>query len=192
MNIIEKYLHINEYSRPGKKLQQKLAVVIHWTGAPNQKAINTWGFFDNGCVKEKHYSSAQYIVDINGDVYHCVPDDEVAYHCGSSQLDPLSKKIYTDWARDKFGKYCLNPSLNSPNNCTIGIEMCVVDNNGKSTDETVKATIELTASLCKKYNIPADNICLHNTIVGWKDCNRYYVNNPEKFEEFKKAVKELL
>jgi N-acetylmuramoyl-L-alanine amidase len=58
------------------------------------------------------WGSAHYIIDLNGDTYHAVPDNEVAYHCGSSQKDPASGRIYTDWARAKFGRFAENHDIN--------------------------------------------------------------------------------
>jgi N-acetylmuramoyl-L-alanine amidase len=192
MKIIEKYLTINQYSRPGHKNGGVKAVILHWTGSPMQRAVNTWGWFETGCLKEKHYSSAHYIIDLNGEIYHAVPDNEVAYHCGSSQKDPASGKIYTDWAREKLGGFVENPAVNSPNNCTIGIEMCTTDAEGSFTPETISAAVELAAKLLKDNGLAVDDIGTHNLVVGWKDCPRLWTRRPELFDAFKQAVKEKL
>ena len=169
-----------------------MGIILHWVGVPGQRAMSVWNWFENNCPADKHYSSAQYIIDLNGDVYHDIPDDEVAHHCGSLQKDPASGKIYTDWAREKFGRYAASPDINSPNNCTIGIEMCVTDANGNFTPETLNAAVELTASLVKKYNLTVDDIGTHHMVVGWKDCPRLWTRNPALFDEFKERVKKLL
>jgi N-acetylmuramoyl-L-alanine amidase len=192
MKIIEKPLTVNQYSRPGRKLGCVKAVILHWVGAPMQRAINTWGWFETGCPKEKHYSSAHYIIDLNGDIYHAIPDKEVAYHCGSTQKDPVSGRIYTDWARRKFGVYAERPDTNSPNNCTIGIEMCITDGKGNFTPETLNAAVELTAKLLKGNRLTVEEIGTHYKVVGWKDCPRLWFNSPEKFDEFRQAVKKAL
>jgi N-acetylmuramoyl-L-alanine amidase len=192
MKIIEKLLKVNPYSRAGRPLGAAKGIILHWTGAPMQRAINTWGWFENGCPKEKHYSSAHYIIDLNGDIYHAVPDNEVAYHCGSSQPDPRSGKIYTDWAREKFGIYALRPDINSPNNCTIGIEMCVIDSRGNYTPETLGAARELVAKLLKENRLTIEDVGTHNKVVGWKDCPRLWTEMPELFEEFKEAVRGMV
>ena len=192
MKIIEKRLTQNQYSRPGKPLGGVKGIIFHWVGAPMQKAVNTWGWFETGCPRDKHYSSAHYIIDLNGDIYHAVPDNEVAYHCGSSQKDPASGRIYTGWARAKFGRYAENPDINSPNNCTIGIELCIVDNTGNFTPETLSAARELAAKLLVDNHLTIDDIGTHYKVVGWKDCPRLWYNNPDKFEEFKAAVKKIM
>jgi N-acetylmuramoyl-L-alanine amidase len=188
MNIIEKPLTVNPYSRPGRLLGAVKGIILHWTGAPMQKAVNTWGWFETGCPGERHYSSAHYIIDLDGTVYHAVPDNEVSYHCGSSQPDPKSGRIYTDWARAKFGPYAERPESNSPNNCTIGIELCTVDAGGNFTPETLGAARELTAKLLKENRLTIDDAGTHNMVVGWKDCPRLWTRYPERFEEFKAGV----
>jgi N-acetylmuramoyl-L-alanine amidase len=155
-----------------------------------QRAINTWGWFETGCPRDKHYSSAHYIIDLDGAIYHAMPDHEVAYHCGSSQPDPKSGLIYTDWAGVKFGSYAGMPKMNSPNNCTIGIELCTVDAGGSFTPETLGAAQELTAKLLKDNRLSPDDIGTHNLVVGWKDCPRLWTKHPEQFYAFIQTVME--
>ena len=192
MKIVEKLLKVSPYSRSGRPLGVVKAVILHWTGAPMQRALNTWGWFETGCPKEKHYSSAHYIIDLDGTIYHAVPDREVAYHCGSSQPDPQSGRIYTDWAREKFGSYAERPDINSPNNCTIGIEMCVIDSRGNYTPETLGAARELTAKLLKENRLTIDDVGTHNKVVGWKACPLLWTESPERFEEFLEGVRGLV
>jgi N-acetylmuramoyl-L-alanine amidase len=191
MKVIEKYLTVNHYSRPGHKNGGIEAVILHWTGSPGQRAINTWGWFETGCPKDKHYSSAHYIVDLDGTVYHAIPDGEVAYHCGSSKNDPVSGRIYTDWARAKFGRFAERPDINSPNNCTVGIELCVIDGRGNFTPETLAAAIELTVKLIKDHGLGIDDVGTHHMVVGWKDCPRLWTNEPARFDEFREAVRKI-
>jgi N-acetylmuramoyl-L-alanine amidase len=188
MKVIEQLLTINQYSRPGRKPIEVKGIILHWTGMPMQRARGTWNFFEYDCPKDGHYSSAHYIIDLNGDIYHAVPDNEVAYHCGSIHPDKASGRIYTDWARKKFGRYAENSNVNSPNNCTIGIEMCVIDTTGNYTIETTDAAAELVAMLLRKYNLTADDIGTHQMVVGWKDCPRYWALYPDQFIRFKDIV----
>jgi N-acetylmuramoyl-L-alanine amidase len=192
MKIIEKFLTVNPYSRSGRPLGMVKGIILHWVGIPMQRALITWNFFEKTCPKDKHYSSAHYIIDLNGDAYHAVPDNEVAYHCGSSAKDPESGRIYTDWARLKFGRFAENPDINSPNNCTIGIEMCVVDNLGNYTPETLGTAYELVETLIKENHLGVDGIGTHHLVVGWKDCPLLWTKHPEQFDNFIQAVKEKM
>ena len=183
MNIIEKFLSLNEYSRPGRKLTECRAIILHYVGIPGQKAKSTWNYFEIDCPRIPKHSSAHFIIDHNGDIYHAVPENEVAYHCGATE--------YTDWAKKKFGHFVSDPTKNSPNNCTLGIEMCI-DGQGNFTAETLEATIELVSKLLTQNNLTTEDIGYHNLVVGTRTCPLPWVKNPELFEEFKDRVREKM
>ena len=186
MEIDDNLLTINEYSRSGKKLKEVLAIVLHYTANSGASALANRNYFESRKLGKDGYGSAHYIVGLNGEVIRCVPDDEVAFHCGTSKLDPKSGKIYTDYAREKFGDYCLPTS--SPNNCTIGIEMCNIDDNGHFSIETWQSTEQLVVKLLSDNNLKIENITTHEQIVGWKTCPLLFHNHPEEFERFKQET----
>jgi N-acetylmuramoyl-L-alanine amidase len=188
MKIVDFFLTVNPFTRSGRKLAVCKGVVIHYVGKDNQKAMSVWKFFENDCPADKHYSSAHYIIDLDGFIYHAVPDDEVAYHCGSEKPDPKSGRIYTDWARQKYGYYASDPVKTSPNYCTLGIELCI-DSKGNFTEETLEAAVELAVKLLGDNKLSVDDIGTHNLVVGWKDCPRPWVKNPALFDDFKERVK---
>jgi N-acetylmuramoyl-L-alanine amidase len=188
LKIIEKLLMKNPYSRPGRQLAACKGIIFHYTGMANQRAETTWEYFENVCSRGKIFACAHYIIDLNGDIYHAIPDNEIAYHCGSETPDPKSGRIYTDWARDKFGFYASDPTKASPNFCTIGIELCI-DAQWNFTSETLKAAVELTAKLLEENNLTVDEIGHHKKVVGWKDCPLPWVKVPALFDEFKERVK---
>jgi len=189
MNIIEKPLTANKFTRPCRRLRETLGIIMHYVSVPGQRAYAVWTWFEKDCPQQGHYSSAQYIVDLNGDIYHAVPDNEVAYHCGTTMIDPRSGRLYTNWAREKFPGYAHENS--SPNNCTIGIELCV-DVKGDFTAETLHAAAELTAKLLMDHRLTVDDIGHHNKVVGWKDCPLPWVKNPPLFDAFKARVQKIL
>jgi N-acetylmuramoyl-L-alanine amidase len=191
MNVIEKFLTVNPFSRPGRRLVECRAIILHYVGIPGQRALTVWNYFERDCPQNKHHSSTQYIIDLNGDVYHAMPDNEVAWHCGSSSLDPASKRIYTDWARRKLGHFVSDPTKSSPNFCTIGIELCI-DRQGNFTPETLNAAVDMVAKLLTENKLTSDDIGHHNLVVGWKDCPLPWVKEPELFEKFKDRVREQL
>src|SRR5215469_3932934 len=191
MNIIEKLLTVNQYSRPGRRLVECRAVILHYVGVNNQRALTVWNYFEKTCPQEKRHASTQYIIELNGDIYHAIPDNEVGWHCGSSAVDPVSGKIYTDWARRKFGHFVSDPTKNSPNYCTIGIELCI-DQKGNFTSETLNAAVELVAKLLQENNLTTEDIGHHKLVVGWKDCPMPWVKEPALFDEFKDRVRNSL
>lgn len=182
MKITDSLLTVNPYSRPGRRINKTLSIIMHWTGVPMQPARVVRDFFESRKDGRQSYGSAHYVVDFSGEIIRMIPDSEVAYHCGSDKLDPVSKKIYTDWARDIFGSYASPNS--SPNNCTIGIELCTIDTEGNFRDATISAAVELCSSLCKTHGVKPRDIGTHNLVVGWKDCPRLWVNKPTLFSDF--------
>jgi N-acetylmuramoyl-L-alanine amidase len=85
--------------------------------------------------------------------------------------------------------YAERPDINSPNNCTIGIELCVIDSNGNFTAETLDAARGLAAKLLKENHLTAGELGTHYQVVGWKDCPRLWYNRPDRFEEFKAGIR---
>ena len=190
MQIIHDFLTINEYSRPGRKLKEVLGVVLHWTANPSANAKENRDYFENKKTGCGGYASAHYIIDQNGLIVAAVPEYEIAYHCGSSQPDPKSGEIYTDEARRRFGRYA-NPS-NSPNNCTLGVELCPVDGAGNFSDATINSAIDLCADICRRYNLDAADLITHHDVVGWKDCPKLWTAKPALFQAFCYSVAEKI
>ena len=186
MQIIHDFLTINEYSRPGRRIREILGIVMHWTANPGANAKENRDFFENKKTGMSGYGSAHYIIDQNGIIIAAVPEDEVAYHCGSSDKDPASGKVYTDEARRRFGRYASESS--SPNLCTLGVELCPKDAAGNFSGATIETAIELCADICKRYGLTAQAITTHHNIVGWKDCPKLWTEKPQLLEAFRQSV----
>lgn len=186
MQLVNDFLTINEYSRSGKPLKEVKGIVIHWTANENANAKQNRNYFEQRKNGKNGYGSAHYIIDQTGYVLCAIPSDEVAFHCGTSQKDPVSGKVYTDEARKRFGKYASETS--SPNNCTIGIELCPIDKDGTFSELTIYSAIELCAMLCKKYKLKASDITTHKDVVGWKDCPLLWTAKPQLKQAFIQSV----
>jgi N-acetylmuramoyl-L-alanine amidase len=188
MHIVQKLLPIGD-ARPGRNLDNILAIVLHWPAMPGQHAqaiADFWAGADN-----KDGASAHCAIDQDGTIVQTVPWTERAYHVGSSLVDPKSGKIYTDLAASLFGDFAPRtlPASTSPNHVTIGIEMCHLDEAGTYTPETVAAAVELCAYLCGQYHVdPATHIIRHIDVVGWKRCPAWYIDHPEDLDAFRQAV----
>ena len=187
MKITDELLTINSFSRPGKRIVQVRAVVLHWTANPGASAMANRNFFENRKKGTTGYGSAHYIIGIEGEIIRCIPENEIAYHVGTTIKDPASGKTYTDFARQIFGQYALSAAT-SPNWVSIGIEMCPVDISGTFTAATLNSAIELSSDLLQRYKMSTDALCTHHDVVGWKDCPRLWVQHPELFIDFKNAV----
>lgn len=137
MIITDKLLTINPYSRSGEKQNKIEYIVIHWVGNANTKAIANRNYFNNLAITHTTYASAHYIIGLDGEIIRCIPDDEVAFHSGSYSMNRKS----------------------------IGIENCHPDWDGKFNDKTYSSLVELTAELCKKYNIDINHVIRHYEVT---------------------------
>lgn len=158
MNVEERLLSVNPYSRPGTKLQSVKQIVVHWVGNSGSSAIANRNYFES--LKDKHvYASSQYIVGLNGEIIRCIPENEVAYHAGNGTV----------------------------NRNSIGIENCHPGWDGKFSDATYNSLVELCADICGRYDLRVDDIVRHYDVTG-KDCPRYYVQNTSAWLQFKNDV----
>lgn len=195
MTITDSLLTPNPYSRPGTALGRVMALIMHWTGKPMQPAQGVRAFFEGRKDGTGGFGSAQYIIDQGGAILRCIPETEVAYHCGvgtvdDAHRDPASGKFYTDWARAQFGEnHCQTAPSIGPNLVTIGIEMCVVDWAGNFTEQTKVACVELAADICTRLHLnPFSDIGTHQGVVGYKPCPMLWTKQPDLFGEFKANV----
>lgn len=172
---------VNPFSRPGKNLTVVKALVIHWVANAGSTAKQNRNYFES--LKSQslndasaRFASAHFIVGLEGEAIQCIPSGEMAYHVGA--------KTYTPEALSRLGHY--------PNNCTVGIELCHPQTDGRFTQETLDAARELCALLCVQFNLdPVRDIWTHHGITG-KDCPKWFVDNPGQFESFKEWVSAAL
>lgn len=80
---------------------------------------------------------------------------------------------------------------NDRNIDSISIECCHEDETGEFNEATYNSLVYLSAWLCGKFDLKPDDIIRHYDITG-KNCPKYYVENEDKWEEFKKDVKKYI
>ena len=49
--------------------------------------------------------------------------------------------------------------------------------------------MKLTAWLCNRFDVPADEVIRHYDVTG-KDCPKYFVENEDAWKQFQKDVEE--
>ena len=137
-------------------------IVIHYVGATGGAQANCKYFKSN-----YRGASAHYFVGHKGEVWQCVNDKDIAWHCGSYSYKH---------------KYCRNENA-------IGIELCCYKKGGKWAfyNHTVNSAIALTKELMAKYGIPASHVIRHYDVTG-KCCPEPYVRNNAEWRKFKKAL----
>lgn len=159
MEIQERLLTINPYSRSGEKQGTIKNIIVHWVGNAKSTAIANRNYFESLKDSHKTYASSHYIIGLNGEIIRCIPENEVAFHAGSHSMNRKS----------------------------IGIENCHPDWEGKFNEATYNSLVELCADICKRYNLGIDAIIRHYDVTG-KECPRYYVRNEQEWIKFKNDV----
>ncbi len=154
-------LSISPYNRPGLALNQVNGIVIHYTANPGASAIANRDYFEGLKDGSKTSASAHFIVGLDGEIVQCIPTSEMAY------------------------------ASNDRNGDTLAIECCHPDESGKFNRKTYKSLVNLTAWLCQKFNLSADNVIRHYDVTG-KDCPKYFVENEKAWKHFKKDVQKKL
>ena len=159
---INKLLTKTNY-RKGNGKQNKY-LVLHYVGATGTAEDNCRYFQSN-----YRGASAHYFVGHKGEIWQCVEDKDVAWHCGATRYKH---------------PYCRNTN-------SIGIELCCRKNLSNNTwyfeEETVKAATELVKDLMKKYNIPAANVIRHYDVTG-KVCPEPFVRDSAAWSTFKAGL----
>lgn len=135
-------------------------IVVHYTANDGDTDENNGKYFKNNAVK----ASAHYFVD-DDSITQSVPDNYVAYHCGTS--------------RGYKHKTCRNTN-------SIGVEICDDVKNGTiyPSAKTITNALDLVKSLMKKYNVPASNVIRHYDVTG-KLCPAYWCGTAAKDAKWK-------
>lgn len=159
MEIQDRLLSINPYSRSGEKQGTIQYIVVHWVGNANTSAIANRNYFESLSKTHATSASSHYIIGLEGEIIRCIPDNEVAFHSGSYSMNRKS----------------------------IGIENCHPDWEGKFNEYTYNSLVELCASLCKQYGIDINNVIRHFDVTG-KNCPKYYVEHTDAWYQFRQDV----
>jgi N-acetylmuramoyl-L-alanine amidase CwlA len=165
MDITESLLPKKSMCRPQKKLIGVKGIVLHYTMWPNGSAQQVRDDFALGV----RHASAHYIVDPDT-ILRVLPENEMAYHVGA--------KEYKLDARQWLSTY--------PNNCTIGIEMCV-NKAMEFEGGTVRNAQALCVDLMKRYSLLPSDLWRHYDVTG-KVCPKPYVDREGAWFDFVGAV----
>ncbi len=166
------------------------------------------------CDSHETKVSSHFVVGYEGEIVQCVPSTEIAYASNSRNEDTLSiecchldetgeftNATYISLVR-LTGWQCV-PSTeiayasNSRNEDTLSIECCHLDETGEFTNATYISLVRLTGWLCWRFNLTEEDVIRHYDVTGkicpydvtGKICPKYYVENPNAWEQFKEDVK---
>ncbi len=155
--VDQRLLTPNEYSRPGIPVTEVNAVVIHYVGNPNTSAEANRNYFEGLGITGETYASSNFVVGLEGEVIQCVPVDEIAY-CSAQR-----------------------------NSDTVSIEVCHPDETGEFNDDTRASVVHLTAWLCVRFGLTAEDVIRHYDVTG-KECPMYYVRHEDAWAALKTDV----
>lgn len=154
-------LTVNDYSRPGTNSGKIKGIVIHYTANPESTAMQNRDYFEGLKDSKKTMASSHFIVGLKGEIVQCIPTWEIAY------------------------------ASNDRNSDTVSIETCHLTEDGTYTKETYQSMIELTAWLCRKFDLTEDDVIRHYDITE-KNCPRYFVENEDAWQKFKEDVADAM
>ena len=137
-DIVEDFLEINDFSRPGTKLPQVNSIFVHYTANPKTSAMQNRSYFANLAETQERSASAHFIIGYEGEIVQCMPLDEQAY------------------------------AVMTRNEDSISIECCYLDKDGKFTQETYDSLVHLLAWLEQKYHLESGDILRHYDCGGKK------------------------
>lgn len=136
VEVKQRYLTPNDYSRPQTPMKKVKGIVIHYTANPGTSAENNRSYFESLAETEITSASSHYIVGIEGEIVQCIPMTEISY------------------------------ASNDRNEDTIAIECCHPDETGEFTAETFDSLVALTAALCVEYDLSEEDIIRHYDVTG--------------------------
>lgn len=139
-------------------------IVKHYVGATGGAKENCTYFRDT-----YRGASAHYFVGHDGEIWQCVEDKDIAWHCGAPEYR--------------------HPECRNSN--SIGVELCVKkDKKGRwyYTEATKKAAVELFIYLMDKYGIDEKHVLRHYDVTG-KICPEPDVRKGNKvWSQFQAAI----
>ena len=151
----------NPYSRCQEAMDTVNNIVIHYVGNAGSSAMDNRNYFESLKDSKERSASSHFVIGLDGEIVQCVPISEVAY------------------------------ATKQRNHDTISIECCHPDSDGKFNEYTYWSLVELSAWLCKKFQLDPQEILRHYDVTG-KLCPLYYVEHPEEWQTLKDTIEKRL
>lgn len=134
--VSSQLLTVNEYSRPGTKLEKVNGIVVHYTGNPGTTAMQNRNYFEGLKDSKITKASSHYIIGLSGEIIQCIPLEEIAYASNERNAD------------------------------TISIECCIDNDAGRFTEKTYDSLVQLVAWLVGEYDLKIEDIIRHYDVTG--------------------------
>jgi len=134
--ITPDFLTINRYSRPGTRVYEINAIVVHYVANPGTTADQNRRYFESLAVRGYRFASSNFIIGLDGEIVQCVPVYEIAFASNHRNAD------------------------------TVSIETCHPDATGRFNDDTYASMVRLTAWLAHAFGLTSDDVIRHYDITG--------------------------
>lgn len=159
MNIEDRVITINEMTRPGENLKKVKKIILSSTNLKNVSAVKCRNDIERLKYQAENYLSYHYIIDLDGNIVRCVPEDEISYSTNKFDID--SESISIAIVED------------AENNISI---------------KSFNSQMELIKMLCEKFLLdPLEDILILYDITGSRK-PRYYLDNKYKLESLKRKI----
>lgn len=152
----------NEYSRPQIPLEKVNGIVVHYVANPCSTALENRNYFEG--LKDQTGSKTTSVSS------HFV----IGLEGEVVQCVPLNEVAYAS---------------NNRNSDTISIECCHPDDSGEFTSATYESLVRLTRWLMEEYGLDTSQVIRHYDVTG-KLCPKAFVEHPEEWERFLRALEE--
>lgn len=152
----------NEYSRPQIPLEKVNGIVVHYVANPCSTALENRNYFEG--LKDQTGSKTTSVSS------HFV----IGLEGEVVQCIPLNEVAYAS---------------NNRNSDTISIECCHPDDSGEFTSATYESLVRLTRWLMEEYGLDTSQVIRHYDVTG-KLCPKAFVEHPEEWERFLRALEE--
>lgn len=147
MEIIDKLLTVNRYTRPGTRRSKTTAIAVHYVANPGTSAIANRNYFEN-CRLTKKSVSGHYIIGLNGEIIRCIPDEEISYCTNQANSYTVSIECcHPDWT----GKF------NDKTYKSL-VELCaeIIKKYNLKPDAVIRH-FDVTGKVCPKGFVPKKN-----------------------------------
>ena len=160
--ITEEFLDVNQYSRPGIALSTNPEYIVIHYTA------------NPGSTAEQNRNFFENLKD-TGETYASA-QFVIGLEGEIIQCVPCNEMAYCS---------------NSLNDRCISIEMCHPDDTGNFNDATYNNCVYLVAQLMNYYHLDMDHLIRHYDVTG-KNCPKYFVENEDAWDQFRKDVKSAM
>ena len=144
MNIEQKLLTPNKYSRPRIPLKNVTKIAVHYVGNPNTSAIANRNYFENQKTAGR-YVSSHFIVGLQGEIIQCIPLDEISYCTNQANSYSISIECCHP---DSTGKFTEATEQSLAELCA-----CLLEKFGLCADDIIRH-YDVTRKQCPLYWSP--------------------------------------